>query len=40
MPTLLLALLLGGSPRELLPDLVQRVPPRVVRYDDRLAFTS
>jgi hypothetical protein len=40
MPTLLLALLLGGSPRELLPDLVQRVPPRVVRYEDRLAFTS
>lgn len=40
MLPLLLALVLGGPSSELLPDLVQRVPPRVVRYDGRLAFTS
>jgi hypothetical protein len=40
MLTFLLALLLGGSPRERLPDLVQRPPLRVVLHNGRLAFTA
>jgi hypothetical protein len=40
MLALLLALLLGPSAPEQLPDLVQRRPPRVVLHGGRLAFTS
>jgi Lysyl oxidase len=40
MLTLALALLLGATSPERLPDLVQRIPPKVLLQDGRLSFTS